>query len=394
MPALPIIGAVTGIGSLVLGAKGLSQQSKAADQAAQAARDAKVDIPAVTQQAHDQAIRNAYESAALERELNPLAPELRTRSMQAIIDNLSAGDYEKLVASGLYEDFMNTAGGGAAPDIYDTGQAVAVTDAGVAPGFEDYGQGTLTKAAQARAAQELALGGKLDQETANQVMRSSAARAGRFGSTLGLGRDLSARDLGLTSLDLANRRLATAGQFGQAEDAFTAQRMGAKNTYGLNAYQMALARQQQQQQYDMQQRQLAFQRQAQQQQYNLGGRQLDLQRQQQRANLGFGLSALGREDFNRALAAGQFGQSIAQPVTGLDPSAIANLAVGNTNLQANAGQQAAAIRAGQGSGLMGLAGQGLGLAASLYRPQPTTYGTWTPPATTPSYALPYNIGGR
>lgn len=336
MPAIPIISAVSAVGGLALGVKGQQDARKAANQAADAAKNAGVNIPQVTQQAHDQAIQNAYDSAALEKQLNPLAPQLRTQSMQAIIDQLKGGKYDDAVQSQLFDQFKN-------------GSNVS------APAFQDYGQGQLSQQSQAEALRQLQLGGKLDQETANQVIRSSAAHAGQFGN-LGLGRDLSARDLGLSSLQLQQQRLATAGQFGQAQDAFTAQHAAAQNAYGLNSAQLAL------------------------------------QQQQQQASLGLNLFQLGQTGFNRALAAGQFGQSIAQPVTGLDPSAIANLAVGNSNAQTSASQNAAAIRAQGGQGLSALGGQAIGLGASLYsqygnKPSygyisPTTYGntSYVPPA--------------
>lgn len=316
-----VIGATAAAGGLALSAKSMSDQKKAAAQAAEAAKNSGVNVPQVNQLAEEQAIRNARNSAALEKELNPLAPELRTKSLQAVIDSLGNGTYDDAIQQRLFQDF--------------NGQDIT-------PQYEDYGQSELSQAAQARALQELQLGGKLDTETANQVIRSSAAKAGGFGNTLGLGRDLSARDLGLTSLQLARQRLATAGGFGQAQDAFTAQRMGAKNSFGLSAAQLALAQ------------------------------------QQQRADLGFGLNAMGQQGFNRSLQAAQLGQSIAPPVTGLDPGSIANLAVGNSNLQANAAQNAAGMRASAAGGLGQLGGSltGVGLGvlgnASAYQQRQQT----------------------
>ena len=326
-----VVGAAAAVGGLGLAAKSMSDQNKAAKQAAEAAKNSGVNVGEVNKMAEAQAIRNARNSAALEQELNPLAPQLRTRSLQAVIDSLGDGKYDEAIQQRLFQDF--------------NGQDVT-------PQYQDYDQSDLSKASQARALEQLQLGGKLDTETANQVIRSSAARAGGFGDTLGLGRDISARDLGLTSLQLSQQRLATAGQFGQAQDQFTAQRMGALNNFGLSAAQLALGQ------------------------------------QQQRANTGFGLNAMGQQGYGRALQAAQLGQSIQQPLTGLDPASIANLAVGNSNLQANAAQQAAGLRSSAAAGLGqfggALTGAGLGLlgnAARLYenRKPPTVLPPTVPP---------------
>jgi hypothetical protein len=334
-----VTGAVIAAGGLALAAKGQSDARKAANQAADAAKNSGVNVAQVTQQAHDQAIKNAYDSAALERELNPLAPQLRTQSLEALLAQMNGGQYDQQIQQSLFDQFN-------APS---SRQNVS------APAFNDYSQSDLSQQAQARALAELQLGGKLDTETANQVIRSSAARAGGFGNTLGLGRDLSARDLGLTSLGLAQQRLTTAGQFGQAQDAWTSQYAGAKNAYGLNAAQMELQNQ-----------------------------QLALQEQQQRANLGIGLYGLGQQGFQRALQAAQLGQSIAQPVTGLDPASIANLAVGNSNQQGAAAQNAAALRGQAANGLAGLGGQltgfGLNAAAAYSQPKVQPYKPFSQPA--------------
>ncbi len=327
------------VASLAVTAKGMSDQKTAASRAAQAAKDAQVNPQAVAQQASDQAIQNARSSAALEKELNPLAPQLRNQSLQAVIDSLKGGKYDDSITSGLVDQFHQ------APQ-----QA----------SFQDYGQSGLSQASQAEAMRQLQLGGKLDQETANQVIRSSAAHAGGFGSGLGLGRDLSARDLGLTSIGLQQQRLGTAQQFGAAQDAFTAAHANAQNNFGLN---------------------------------NL---QLLLQQLQQRQNLGFGLAGLQdsrvNADSQRAFSAAQLGQSIAQPVTGLDPGAIANLAVGNSNAQMAGAQNAAAIKAQQGQGYGQLGGQLFGLGASMYNPYQNQ--TSTLPATTVNMntAVPVNGG--
>lgn len=316
-----------GIASLALTAKGMSDQKTAASRAQQAAKDAQVNPAAVAAQAKEQAFANARDSAALEKELNPLAPELRTKSLQAVIDSLKGGQYDDADLNALYDQINE------APQ---TGQ------------FEDYAQSQLSEQAQQEALRQLALGGKLDQETANQVMRAGAAKAGRFGNGLGLGRDISARDLGLTSLDLARERLNRAQSFGSAQDAFTANRAGMKNNFNLSNLQMLI------------------------------------QQIRDRNSGGFGLVGLKdarvNADMARRFSAAGLGQSIEQPVTGLDPGAVANLAVGNANAAGAAGANGAALKASAGQGWGQLGGQLFGLGASMYN-NGGTYNAGTLPTT-------------
>lgn len=77
------------------------------------------------------------------------------------------------------------------------------------------GNGDLLNEASTRTLQQLRLGGKLDPETQNAVMRgalSQGAGAGLSGS--GAGRGLAARDLGLTSLGLQQSRTDRASAMG------------------------------------------------------------------------------------------------------------------------------------------------------------------------------------
>jgi len=77
------------------------------------------------------------------------------------------------------------------------------------------GNGDLLNTAAASARQQQLLGGKLDPETQNAVMRgalSNGAGAGISGS--GAGRGLAARDLGLTSMSLLQNRQDRASQMG------------------------------------------------------------------------------------------------------------------------------------------------------------------------------------
>lgn len=267
------------IPAVIGGGAALAAASKTASAAKQASKVTPVDINAVSAQASRQAIENARAAAALERELNPLAPQLREQSLQGVLSQLGDDPYSQQVRETFLQIFQ------------------APTE-----------QSELSRRAQEWALQQLALGGQLDTETANQVIRSSAARAaGVGGGGLGLGRDLSARDLGLTSMQLAQQRALQAAEMGRAADQFA------------------------------------------------------LEQANQRFRFGTGVVDIGQQGFNRALSAAQLGQSIAQPVTGLDPSAIANLAVGNVNQQNAANQAAAAIKASGSQGLSQLGGNLLGV---------------------------------
>jgi hypothetical protein len=325
-------------------AKGAVDARKAAKEGNAIARDAAnrpaatVDIAALDSQARAIAQRNAAESAALERQYNPGVQELRAGSLES----LNAG----LGRSGDTQALMNRI-------MAQAGQPLGTT------GYDS----ALTRQAVEAAAADLALGGQLPQDVRNLVARQALAKAGTVapGSGLQLGRDIVARDLGLTSLDLRNNRLRNAASIGSQEAALeqgnAAMRLSA-DQFGRN---------------------------------NL----LD--------SASF-LSGLETGEFGRALSAAGLAQNIAAPMAGLDPGSVANLAVGNANAGASAQQQADALRLGAanqsaqaGAQLMGT---GLGFVQNyLNRPKaatptyswssPTTYGTtgYTPPATSYSSSM-------
>ena len=360
--------AVAGTGAGAYSAiKGADTARRSANQAADAAKNAGINVSDVAAQANEQALKNARDSIALEKELTPETAALRTEAMKKLLaaqadtpkpygQETTPGAYEKQVMEKLdpkYRDALTV--------MFNEKQSL--------PSFSDYNQSTLSNEANARALEQLRLGGKLDQETANEVARTSAARAGRIGGgALGLGRDLSARDLGLTSLKLANERMDTANKFGTAQDEWVAKRAAALNSYGLDRA------------------------------------QLEVNQRTQRANLGLGLENLNvadrdyatkvynanRDDYNfnnklnsqiynsnrdyytkynqqnydNIYNTAKFAQDIARPVTGLDPGSIADLYVGNSNAKQAAAQNAAAIRAQGATGQMQLGGQMLGSAFS------------------------------
>lgn len=201
-------------------------------------------------------------------------------------------------------------------------------------------QSDLLNQAVAKAQSDLALGGALPLDVRNLVARNAAATGGSVGN-IRLGKDISARDLGLTSLQLQAQRLAQAQALGQAD---------------------------------------------------LASKQFD---SNYLLNQGSLLQSMSSGDFARALAAAQFGQSLQTPVVGLDPSAIANLSVGNANAGTAAGLQAAQIGASQaqGAGSIGssLLGSGLGGLAKYFGSSSSTPTIAVPAASSvPYYGYGFN----
>ncbi len=336
MPAIPIITAAYGAYSAIDGADKARKATHAAQDQAKAAaaggggvgNSGVVNIAALDQQARDLAQRNAAESAALEARYNPGAAELRAGSLQSVLDGLPRSpETERL-------------------------SALIMAQAGnplTAPATQQF-DSALTRQAVEQAAADLALGGELPQDVRNLVARTALARSGEVTGGLGLGRDITARDLGLTSLDLRNRRLANAATLGAAEAGLEGANANLRQQAGA----------------------------------------LGLQAQQYGRNNLFDSASfiqnMGSGDFARALAAAQLGQNIAAPMSGLDPGSVVNLAVGNSNLAATAGQNAAALAAQTGNNKSALGGQllgtGLGFIQNyLNRPAATTP-TYVPPTTT------------
>jgi hypothetical protein len=188
-------------------------------------------------------------------------------------------------------------------------------------------QTPLLQAAIAKAKANLQLGGKIDSETQNAVTRAALTRAGTVGSGgLGLGRDIVARDLGLTSLDLENQRLAQAQALGGLElnaAGMDQERMFNDKTSLLNALGM--------------------------------------------------LNTAQNARLQKNLAAAQYGQSIQQPIVGLDPASAANVVTGNASNSSAAYANKANIYGQQGQGYMNLAGQLGGYGLLAYNNRNTNY---------------------
>lgn len=411
MPAaIPIITAAAGAYSAIDGADKARKAANAAQDQAKAAAagtgGGAVNIAQLDQQAREIARRNAADSAALEAQYNPGAQELRSVSLQSLLAALDpnsavAKELSSYVASGG----PSIGGGpviGATPTLPDIaarpetspelkallGQVAAQAGQPLTnTGFDS----ALTRDAVAQARADLALGGELPQDVRNLVARRALARSGQVTGGLQLGRDLTARDLGLTTLDLRNQRLAQAAALGsqeagleQANAAMRAQaeQFGRQN---LLQSQQALAG------YDAQQAQnyatdaqIAQARAAldssnffnraglESQNYNTAANR-DSQNYFNQANL---LQNIANGDFSRVMSAAQLGQNIAAPMAGLDPGSVVNLAVGNSNLAANSAQQAAALQAASGNQKSALGGQLLGTGLGFVQnymntPRPT-----------------------
>ena len=281
-----------GVGLAGVGAS-LYNGSQARKQAASAANSSQVDIAALDQFTRDLARRNAIDSSNLERMLTPEVPQLRTDANNLVSSQMNPSGVDQYTTTALDQ-------------LARSNVSLAGTP--------------LLAAAIEKARANLALGGRLSQDTRNETIRSGLATAGTVGrGNLGLGRDITARDLGLRSLDLENQRLTSAT--------------------------------------------------------NLGG--LELQRSQADADTSFNnranilnalqlLQATQGNQFNRALSAAQYGQSIAPPVVGLDPASAGNLAVGNANNASAAHTNAANIYGASSNNFLNTAGNLFGAALLNY----------------------------
>lgn len=269
------------------------QNKKAQGAAAEAARTSQVDIEALDAKTREIAKQNALQSAALEQQLTPEVPALRSAANQGVLGGLGATAAENASQSALM--------GGLGQDVGSKLQT------------------PLLRAAIAKAKADLELGGQLPQDVRNLVTRRALATSGGVTGNLGLGRDISARDLGLTSLDLENRRLQNAAAIGSQEA-------------GIEQFDVGT-------------------------QFNNASHQLNIMQL---------LQALGNNQFGRNLSAAQYGESIARPVVGLDPGSVADVTIGNTNNRTAALSNQANIAGQQSNNYMNLAGQGLGYGLLQY----------------------------
>jgi len=329
-----VVGAVAG------GVQSADASRKARHAAQDAAKAGKVDIDAVGQQATDQALQNYKTSRALEQQYTPEVANLRTNSVQDLLAALGPNQYNQRAGQILLNQSNNPAANFTAATPEGLQAAANAAQANLASG------NTLPTA-------------RLSTEMSNLATRNALANAGNTApGSLSLGRDLTARDLGLTSLQLGQQ--AQQNLLNQINSAAsTGQALGNFN----------LANNQQQ----------------------IGQSQFAQQNALQQAAA---LQALSAGDFAKYLSAAQFGQSIQSPIVGLDPSAVANLSVGNSNLAANAGQQSAQFQAQQGNNYAQLLGQlgGVGAGAiSSYNKQSSQPAVqYTPGSTNSSGGFDYS----
>ncbi len=292
MPWIPA--AVTAGAAVYSAIKGGNAADKAAQAAQDAAKNSQIDIQKLDAQTRQIAQQNAIDSAALEKSLTPEVPALRTAANEGVLSGLT-------------------------PDASTNASTAALTS-GLGQNVAGPLQSPLLQAAIAKAKANLALGGALPQDVQNAVTRHALAQGGSVagaGGGLNLGRDVVARDLGLTSLDLSNQRLAQASQLGGQELA-----LGTENNNTA---------------------------------FNNAAHQLNIVQL---------LKSISDGSFNKNLLAAQYGQSIRQPVVGLDPGAVAGAVVGNANNAGAAAANQANIAGASGNNYLQLAGN-LGANALL-----------------------------
>lgn len=278
-----IIAGASAIGGAISG-------NKAAKQAEEAAKASQVDIDSLDAKTRAIAKQNAFDAAALEQQLTPEVPALRKQSIEGVSRELSADDGSDAARSVLLSRL----------------------------GASNFTMSPLLQAAITKAKADLDLGGGIDTETRNAVTRAAMVKSGIVSGGLGLGRDLTARDLGLTSLDLQKQRLATAASIGGQEQTAIESGRDFDATNLMNTIQM--------------------------------------------------LQSLSQGKFNKNLSAAQFGQSIAQPTVGLDPGSIADVISQNATNKSAALSNKANIYGQQSQGLLGVAGQMAGYGLMNYKP--------------------------
>ncbi len=251
--------------------------------------------------------QNARRSAELERQLTPEVPQLRTAANQALLGGINGNQYDMSQAKGMLQGGM----GGQ----FNT---------------------PLLQAAIAKAQSDLALGGGLSQDAQNLATRKALANAGTVGGGgLGLGRDLVARDLGLTSMQVEQQRLANASMLGGQE--LSAQQAQAANM--LNHISL--------------------------------------------------LNSINQGEFGRNLDTARFAESIQRPIVGLDPGSAANLQIANQNAQGASNANLANVKGQQTQNYINAAGQiGGALMAYNNRPKAPTY-NYTPATSQDIYDATY-----
>ena len=298
-----------GIGSMI---DSYSNQKSALGSLNQARNASQINTYQLNEQTKNIARQNAIDSRNLEMQLTPEVTALRQQANLGVL-------------------------GGLNPSSVDTGN-IDVLRQQLGRNLPTSLNTPTLNSAIAAAQGQLNLGGQLPQDVRNLVTRQAISNAGTLGGAgggLGLGHDLTTRDLGLTSLDLLNQRINTAMGAGQAQQGLAQANAGLLNQDILNKI-------------------------------NLTGQ----------------LNQFSQQQFGRQLGAAQYGQSIQQPNVGLDPSSVANLAIANQNAQGGFASNLANIYGAQGQNSSRLGGQLLG------------YGLMGANTGTQNYFGNYNPGGK
>jgi hypothetical protein len=297
--AIPLLALAAG--SAIAGIAGGIMSSKAAKKAADEAmsKQKTVDIGKLVADARANSEANLAKSLELEKKYLPGTAQLRETTTENLLSQIAPGG----TAATRREEALT--------------KLLGFTPASATPTYEG---SPLFKQATDRIAAELALGGKLDPETQAAVVRgalSGAGRSGIIGSQAGRG--LTARDLGLTSLQLQQARQGAALEAGKMQ-----------SDLGLTQAQLGLS----------------------------AGDQL-------LRSLGMGVEATS----NELTQAGNLYQTLANqalPESGLSSGSLADIEVGQTNAYNQRLMDAAGIKAGGAIAGIGQAVGGVQAGLGMY----------------------------
>ncbi len=276
-----VIGATAAAAGAANSIKATNDAKKAAQKQADEAKALQGTLGASTQELSKQ---NALASAELERQMTPEVQQLRTSANQNLLNGLNSNQYDMTGEQNMIRSQLGN----------QVGQINT----------------PLLNAAIEKARGDLALGGGLSADAQNLATRQGLAKAGTVGGGLGLGRDLVARDLGLTSMQVEQQRLQNASQLGGQE-----LQLGQSNSQ-IN-------------------------------QFNAGNLLNQIQL----------LNSINNGGFNRDLATAQYAESIARPIVGLDPGSAANLQIAQQNAQGAANANLANINGQQNQNYINGIGQ-------------------------------------
>jgi hypothetical protein len=292
MPVVPAL--VTAAGAIASAKIAGDAQKKAAAKAAKAGQASQVDPDRIATLAENQAARNVAKSLALEGQYAPDQQAFRNESVSQLLQRLRSGDAYTDQALGSMSDQLQQGDLG-------TTRSQLLTDA------------------IAKAAADLQQGGNLDVATRNEVTRKALGQAGAVGGgRLGLGRTITARDLGLRSMDVANDRLARAAQLGQIE-----------------------------------------------QSANQTDTQTALANRSLRAQLAQALQAGSNSRTATQMGLAQLGQSFQPPVAGLDPGSYVDIFTNNASNASQAGMNQALLKAQAGRDNAQMIGSIAGAASKI-----------------------------